>query len=233
VALHQGIVPNYPASHGCIRLPEAFARQLWATTKVGARVIITHGEVAPLAIAHPKLFAPKAAPAVASYTVKDAVQAAEQAWQLALLDNTKTMAWVTTDVVAPSVPAPDAAASANARALKRGAVSVFISRKEGKLYVRKGFEPVFDMPVTIAQANAPLGTHVFTALAAKENNVRWSVVSATPKSSAAAALDRITIPQDATDRISELMSAGASLIISDQGLGTETGIGTDFVVLNP
>jgi lipoprotein-anchoring transpeptidase ErfK/SrfK len=233
VALHQGIVPNYPASHGCIRLPEAFARQLWGTTKVGARVIITHGEVAPLAIAHPKLFAPKAAPAVASYTAKDAVQAAEQAWQLALLDNTKTMAWVTTDVVAPSVPAPDAAASANARALKRGTVSVFISRKEGKLYVRKGFEPVFDMPVTIAQPHAPLGTHVFTALAAKENNVRWSVVSATPKSSAAAALDRITIPQDATDRISELMSAGASLIISDQGLGTETGVGTDFVVLNP
>jgi lipoprotein-anchoring transpeptidase ErfK/SrfK len=233
VALHQGIVPNYPASHGCIRLPEAFARQLWGTTKVGARVIITHGDAAPVAIAHPKLFAPKAAPAVASYTAKDAVRAAEQAWQLALLDNTKTMAWVTTDVVAPSVPAPDAAASANAGALKRGAVSVFISRKEGKLYVRKGFEPVFDMPVTIEQPNAPLGTHVFTALAAKENNVRWSVVSATPKSSAAAALDRITIPQDATDRISELMSAGASLIISDQGLGTETGIGTDFVVLNP
>ena len=29
VALHQGVVPNYPASHGCIRLPEAFAKQMW------------------------------------------------------------------------------------------------------------------------------------------------------------------------------------------------------------
>jgi lipoprotein-anchoring transpeptidase ErfK/SrfK len=231
VALHQGIVPNYPASHGCIRLPEAFARQLWATTKVGARVIVTHGEVAPTAIAHAKLFAPKAVPAAESYNVKNAVMAAEQAWQLAMLDDTKTMAW--TDVSVPPMPAADDAAKANARVLKRGAVSVFISRKEGKLFVRKGFEPVFDMPVTIEQPTVPLGTHVFTALEVDEHNVRWSVVSPAPKTSAAAALDRITIPQDAIDRISELMSAGASLVISDQGLGTETGAGTDFVVLNP
>ncbi len=47
----------------------------------------------------------------------------------------------------------------------------------------------------------------------------------------AGALDRITIPPDALDQISELMSVGASLIISDQGLGPETGKGTDFVVL--
>ena len=46
-----------------------------------------------------------------------------------------------------------------------------------------------------------------------------------------AAVDRINIPQDALDRISELMSPGASLIISDQGLGPETGKGTDFIVL--
>ena len=52
-----------------------------------------------------------------------------------------------------------------------------------------------------------------------------------PASNANEALDRVTIPQDALDRISELMSPGASLIISDQGLGPETGIGTDFIVL--
>ena len=52
-----------------------------------------------------------------------------------------------------------------------------------------------------------------------------------PPSTAAGALDRITIPEEALDRISELMSAGASLVISDQGLGGETGNGTDFIVL--
>jgi len=40
VAMHQGIVPGRPASHGCIRLPAAFAKRLWGITKVGARVII-------------------------------------------------------------------------------------------------------------------------------------------------------------------------------------------------
>jgi hypothetical protein len=49
--------------------------------------------------------------------------------------------------------------------------------------------------------------------------------------SAAAALDRIQIPSDAAERISELLSPGASLIISDRGMSGETGEGTDFVVL--
>jgi hypothetical protein len=79
---------------------------------------------------------------------------------------------------------------------------------------------------------------VFTALAASHDNasMRWNVVSMTAAAngspaSATGALDRITIPQDAADQISELMSVGASLIISDQGLGPETGKGTDFIVL--
>jgi len=50
-------------------------------------------------------------------------------------------------------------------------------------------------------------------------------------SNAAEALERVTIPPEALARISELMSPGASLIISDQGPGSETGKGTDFIVL--
>jgi hypothetical protein len=134
---------------------------------------------------------------------------------------------------------------------------VFISRKEGKLFVRKGFAPVFDVPVTIAQPDQPLGTHVYTALAVNEDNatLRWTVVTvpnniapakkpqagrkgepvvaapSLPPSTASGALDRVTIPEEALDRIAELMSPGASLVISDQGLGGETGNGTDFIVL--
>ena len=59
VALHQGVVPNYPASHGCVRLPEAFARQLWTTTRLGARVIIASNDVQPVEIANPRLFTAK------------------------------------------------------------------------------------------------------------------------------------------------------------------------------
>jgi hypothetical protein len=48
---------------------------------------------------------------------------------------------------------------------------------------------------------------------------------------AKAALDRITIPQDALERISEVVLPGSSLIISDEGASIETGKDTDFVVL--
>ncbi len=52
-----------------------------------------------------------------------------------------------------------------------------------------------------------------------------------PPQSPAAALARVVIPQDVIDHVSELMVPGSSLVISDQGLGEETGEGTDFIVV--
>jgi lipoprotein-anchoring transpeptidase ErfK/SrfK len=309
VAMHQGIVPNHPASHGCIRLPEAFARQLWGITKLGARVIVTRGDAAPVAFAHPRLF-----------TYKQLDPVVEEQWEQAASEGSSTdlvrQAYralegaqafskpgeTATDASRPGEQAFNAAARAEQRepaappassadvvrsaynsfdlidyrrgksraiampvptpkptevvrpSLKPGPVSVFISRKEGRVFVRKGFEPVFDAPVMIERPDQPLGTHVFTALAFNDDNttLRWTVTTvptsgamtytkrkngepaqapAGPPSSAAGALDRITIPQGALDRISGLVSAGASLVISDKGLGPETGLGTDFIVL--
>jgi lipoprotein-anchoring transpeptidase ErfK/SrfK len=40
IALHGGNTPGYPASHGCIRLPMAFAKQLYTLTKPGNKVVI-------------------------------------------------------------------------------------------------------------------------------------------------------------------------------------------------
>jgi integrase/recombinase XerC len=48
-----------------------------------------------------------------------------------------------------------------------------------------------------------------------------------------AALDRIEIPQDVVGRISQLLTPGSSLIVSDDGLSRETGDGTDFIVVMP
>lgn len=58
-------------------------------------------------------------------------------------------------------------------------VSVFISRKTQRLYVRQGHSPVMDVPVTIRDPDLPIGTHVFTALdyAPDGNSTRWNVVS--------------------------------------------------------
>jgi hypothetical protein len=57
VALHAGPLPGYPASHGCIRLPHGFAKQLYGQTKMGARVIVSRHAIAPTPISHPALFA--------------------------------------------------------------------------------------------------------------------------------------------------------------------------------
>jgi hypothetical protein len=49
--------------------------------------------------------------------------------------------------------------------------------------------------------------------------------------SPAEALDRLSIPADAMARITEALTTGASIIVSDQGIAAgETGEGTDFIV---
>jgi lipoprotein-anchoring transpeptidase ErfK/SrfK len=286
VAMHQGVVPNSPASHGCIRLPEAFAKQLWPVTKLGVRVIVARGDVSPASITNARLFKrriepiePKPEPGTSpSEVIDSAYKSLERAaagnaakGEAAKSDSAlDAMAYArlnppatnSGDVVRSAydqfdfsnrrAKANPVGGIAEIRPLKPGPISVFISRKEGKLFIRKGFDPIYSAPVTFEQPERPLGTHVFTALALNDDDsARWNVItipsaggwsrkgekergelpSAGAPSSAAQALERVNIPPEALDRVSELMSGGASLIISDYGLGPETGTGTDFIVL--
>ena len=57
-ALHAGVVPGYPASHGCIRLPFSFAPKLFQITTKGDNVIVSRDRLAPQLIEHPNLFQP-------------------------------------------------------------------------------------------------------------------------------------------------------------------------------
>ena len=451
IALHAGELPGYAASHGCIRLPESFALRLWGTTKVGARVIITRDEVAPLEIKHARLFAPKPkvepaveplpeirpdiivppeykpeeiappankprqeemsvsidapvrqlasrdisplieytapqpAPAARNpsafveYTappparepraarpapvivtppaftgggprvivvadalaqlsgsqqtavappdadedepadtdIDDATRQALQ--QVELIDPERSVingtAEVTinrpgqpaqtvllsvemipvdagstpesqpnvmlasldgSDLPLPSRASGDSQAarreksaaaepvSTQPKVLRPGPLSILISRKEQRMYVRKGLQPLFDVPVAIEKTNESIGTHIFTAVAGDDPEaVRWMVVSldgaprtgqapdarnvagkrvpdrvdAKLKTTAAAraALDRLDLPQDAVARISELMSVGATLIVSDKGIGRRAAaaLDSDFMIEMP
>jgi len=60
---------------------------------------------------------------------------------------------------------------------------------------------------------------------------RSAEAAPTDVAAASAALDRISIPQDVVERISELVLPGSSLIVSDEPAHKETGKQTDFVVL--
>lgn len=57
-ALHAGVVPGYPASHGCIRLPYSFAPKLFSMTNVGGQVVVARSRVKPQLIEHPALLQP-------------------------------------------------------------------------------------------------------------------------------------------------------------------------------
>src|SRR5450631_886777 len=329
IAIHAGVLPGYPASHGCIRMPMAFAMKMWNWTKMGARVVVTPGEMTPADFSHPLLVAQKVVPqpsvadepkpdapaatktdkaSDANGAVKSTISEArlelrstvghesvkagmgEASAAAPLHDRTRTAdasnglpatnAPVTmtdatssagnasprdeaarTDNAPPNaaaVKADDAAepsaarssgsassddkpvdtkppaaaavteatkaqqgkpqegkaeakteankaevkaddartaaskakdqarldapkpAPAMAAAPKRsGQISVFVSRKDSKLYARQNFAPLFDVPVTIAPSDRPLGTHVFTAQVDKDdaNVLHWSVVS--------------------------------------------------------
>ena len=90
IAMHAGVLPGYPASHGCIRMPMNFAVKMWGWTRVGARVIITPGEVTPMAFSHPMLIThrPEPAPVAAELRTADASGATPQAAALSVTDDT-------------------------------------------------------------------------------------------------------------------------------------------------
>src|SRR5262249_36935943 len=84
------------------------------------------------------------------------------------LDQKRESAAPGADTGASEVAAPPASPTptdlAKVAAVKQMPISIFISRKRQRLYVRQDFEPLFDTALTIAQPDAPLGTHVFMAL---------------------------------------------------------------------
>ena len=336
IAIHAGVLPGYPASHGCIRMPMAFAVKMWNWTKMGARVVVTPGEMTPADFSHPLLVAQKVVPqpsvadepkpdapaatktdkaSDANGAVKSTISEArlelrptvghdenvkpvmgESSAATPLHDRTRTAdasnglpatnapvtmtdatssagnasprdeAAARTDNAPPNaaaVKADDAAEPSTAKssgsassddkpvetkppaaaavteatkaqegkpqdgkaqdgkaeakteatkadvkaddartvaskakdqarldapkpapamgaAPKRsGQISVFVSRKDSKLYARQNFAPLFDVPVTIAPSDRPLGTHVFTVQVDKDdaNVLHWSVIS--------------------------------------------------------
>lgn len=142
-------------------------------------------------------------------------------------------------------------------------VSVLVSRKTQRIYVRKAFQPLLEGPVEIRDADKPIGTFVLTANEPAEGSreLRWSALSlyrnptaieppvprvrgkggksapapaeipVTDAAAAGAALDRLVVPAEIAERVSEVVLPGSSLIITDEPPSIETGKDTDFVVV--
>ncbi|CAN1723180.1 L,D-transpeptidase [Hyphomicrobium sp. 1Nfss2.1] len=384
VALHAGVVPGYPASHGCIRLPAGFAPQLFGMTRMGARVVVSPSDVQPVEFSHPLLPTPKmqevqvpqetatqtaqqasvelasadvspdktaatetkllnpiafasvlkkravAEKAAASAAEKAALQAAQTAGaeaRQATTDLDKAEANLKAAEAKAADPAPvpsakvqpasqaptdtgatpspeevaaqaevaqakaaleqaratkaekSAAAFAAVEAYKLAAaraeeagnlideaerrseqVSVLISRKEGRIFIRQAWKPVWEAPITIRDPERPIGTHIYSAVepSADGSKMRWTAITmpaakastsssrdrkksktaeasqaaVAPPETASGALDRIELPDDARQRISELLWTGGSLIVTDEPRSPEMSENaTDFIVL--
>ena len=316
IAMHAGVLPGHPASHGCVRLPIAFAERLFGLTDIGLRVIVVRDDMAPGEIAHAVLFKPsltrreaalsppanvrvsapgaelavapppgsprlveflkakaaaksaeaeaatkkaaaakqtaarkaaEAAPAVRAVKAaeanqeraREALQKAEQALTAATsaanasapesdsqtdaerakaeaakekaaarlaeaqtareraaaklteanqqLESAKAQAQAKAEAAEAADNELKAAEAAREAAVETAEetsrqtspISVFISRKTQRLYIRKGYHPLYEGPVTIRDADKPTGSYVFTALNYAEENsdVRWIVTS--------------------------------------------------------
>ena len=209
IALHAGELPGYPASHGCIRLPEEFARLLWATTRIGARVIVSPFEIAPVEIAHPRLTAlsspdvpvalklrgstPEPAPLVQTAAAGEPEHILESAAVAEASQSPRTP-----ELSTQNSPSQNSAASARP-------ISILISRKNGMLQVRQGFKPLFEAPMAIKNPDHAWGTHVYTALTPAEPGMRlrWAVISMPGQPLA-------TIPAQATKKVGRVSDAGSA-----------------------
>src|SRR5262249_8434278 len=70
VAMHEGQLPGFAASHGCIRLPTEVVSKRWQVSKLARRVVVARAEVARHDFEHPNLFEPRPKPAADGNTAE-------------------------------------------------------------------------------------------------------------------------------------------------------------------
>ncbi|MBX4874397.1 L,D-transpeptidase family protein [Rhizobium bangladeshense] len=314
IALHESnSVPRYPASHGCVRMPGAFAKMLYGMTDAGVPVIISDGELAPQPIDHPNLFhpeSPAAMPLLSDVELRPSIPSYPEAPVQVAMNNTAVMPMPVAPEEAKARSEPismlitrrtlretviDIQALLNQLGFSAGdpdgllgpttvqAIKAFKALRftefagdrnlisdnllkslyaaagrgeppNGVIMVRQSFEPIFEAPVTIADPSLALGTHFLTlhAIDATAGTADWlgvtltnnlpretmkrlgitnqesSIISGRP---IAKALSRISIPDETRHRIDALVSPGSTLTISDTGIGSETGEGTEFITV--
>jgi len=235
VALHEGQLPGHAASHGCVRLPRDFAVPLFGLTDIGATVVIAQDEpvVEPFPLLtdlfsrteldHPDNAGPPPPPPPPLEPRLATIRAYDRAHPL---------------------PNPFASREADAgdpqHAQRIDNIAVLISRKERRVFVRRHFEPWLEASVEIAEPQRPLGTYLFTAMDFQGQNggMQWSLVALNgpephAASRAKAALRRIVLPSDIAQKITDALTPGAKVIITDEAPSAETRDHTEFVVLTP
>jgi hypothetical protein len=217
VALHAGNLPGYPDSHGCVHLPLEFSKLLFHETQLGTPVIIADDATAPAEVLHPGLLWNQA--------IERDIQSVEA--------NSATGARATTPTAQAS-----SQASVGEGTAPPGPLSILISGANRELFALEDGVEIVAAPVTIADPEEPLGTHVLVLADQSGGQERWHAVgvgeAATDgqaDAAATAARERVQIPTEVAKRLQPLLRAGTTMMITDLPATADTRSGKDFVVL--
>jgi hypothetical protein len=249
VAMHSGMVTGRPASHGCVRLPHPFAVKLYRLTRLGARVIIAPNEPTPEDIVHARLFVRKPAPSPEPVDPRGAkgIAIAAATEMTSAIGNAR-VGKITTErtLELAKLPISVLVSKADGKITVRHGFRVIF---EAPASIRDPDRPLGTHVYTAlalhddgstmrwqaisvpASGHSIANARKISRAARSEAEPPFQVASG-PASSAAEALDRIELPQETVDRISQIVSPGTSLIVTDHGTNREMrAVGTDFIVL--
>ena len=249
VAMHSGMVTGRPASHGCIRLPHPFAIKLYKLTRLGVRVVIAPNEPAPEEITHARLFVRKPAPPAEPVDPSSAkgIVIVTTTDMTAAVANAK-IGKITAERAAELQKLPISILVSKAdgkvivrhgfrQVLEAPAVIRDPDRPLGThvytaLEFKDGGNAMRWQAVSVPASGQSVASSRKVSRASRSEAEPPYPMASGPPSTAAEALDRIELPQEAQDRISEMLSPGTSLIVSDHGHNREMrAVGTDFIVL--
>ena len=192
IAMHSGNLPGYPASHGCIRMPFDFSQLLFSQTSKGGTVVIGDGKTpVPHMASNPGvLLAPKD---INAEMVKP-LASGEFQWH------------------------PERSTS--------GPITMLVSAADRTFYVYRNGEPIGRASIEV---KGKLGGHVFTMLEGvsaaesalvpgKAARIWMSVESngASRSADVAGLAKRVRISPEFAGKVYELLTPGATLIVTDQ-----------------
>jgi hypothetical protein len=204
VALHAGNLPGYPASHGCVRLPKAFAERLFGVTRLGMTVVIADDKSQPEEVTHPGMVLGEYA-AREFHAVDTAVMAAEYS-------EGHERAPKSSSVVVSS-------ADKSIQVFDNGALAA-----SGKVEIQDPGKPLGERVFTLNGADDQAGALNWQA-------TDFGAGAAAGEDSGAA-LRRIKADPKAREAVRKRLKFGMSIVTTDRPADARTRSGDGFVVLD-
>jgi L,D-transpeptidase catalytic domain len=206
IALHAGNLPNYPASHGCIRLPLEFAHRLFAVSHLGVVVIIADKSSEPEDVVHPGLLLPE-------HAEQEAREIVANASKKQLPPARRHQAKHRPAKIIVSV------ADRTISLLEDGH-----TRATGKAFIEDPGKPIGNHVFILKKKSADGTAFVWSATNYRSGTERPATASAS------AIIDRITTTRTMAEAVHKLMHPGLIFVITDAEAPDTTRSSRNFVI---